>query len=152
MAYAPVGEVPEAVHAIARPIYGETEVDEIAELIAHKRLVLLGEASHGTHEFYDLRAAITRRLIAKHGFAAVAVEGDGPDTLRVDRYERGAVSDDESSVASLAGFERLQRWMWRNEDVQRFVDWLRARDAGLVAEQRCGIYGLGLCSLHGSLF
>src|SRR3569623_1970539 len=151
MAHAPVGEVPEAVHAIARPIYGETEVDEIAELIAHKRLVSLGEAAHGTHEFYVLRAAITRRLIAKHGFAAVAVEGDWPDALRVDRFVRGAVSDDESSESSLAGFERFPRWMWRNEDVQRFVDWLRAHNADLVAEQRCGFYGLDLYSLHASM-
>ena len=117
------------IRSIARPIYGETEVDEIAELVAHKRLVLLGEATHGTHEFYDLRAALTRRLIAKHGFAAVAVEGDWPDALRVDRFVRGQVADDESPEEALAGFERFPRWMWRNEDVARFVDWLRAHNA-----------------------
>ena len=151
MAYGPVGEVPEAVHAIARPIYGETEVDEIAELIAHKRLVLLGEASHGTHEFYDLRAAITRRLIAKHGFAAVAVEGDWPDALRADRFVRGQVTDDETPEAALQSFERFPRWMWRNEDVERFVEWLHAHNADLVPEQRCGFYGLDLYSLHASM-
>ena len=86
MAYAPVGEVPEAVHAIARPIsWRDASSTRSRSSIAHKRIVLIGEASHGTHEFYDLRAAITRRLIAKHGFAAVAIEGDWPDALRVDR-------------------------------------------------------------------
>jgi erythromycin esterase-like protein len=151
MAVVPVGEVPEAVHAIARPVYGENELDEIVELVAHKRLVLLGEASHGTHDFYDLRASITRKLISDHGFAAVAIEGDWPDALRVDRYVRDQVTDDESAAASLEGFERFPRWMWRNEDVERFVTWLRQRNAELPAEQRCGFYGLDLYSLHASM-
>jgi len=151
MRYTPVGEVPEAVHAIARPIYGETEIDEIAELIAHKRLVLLGEASHGSHEFYDLRAAVTRRLITKHGFAAVAVEGDWPDALRVDRFVRAQVTDDESPEAALESFERFPRWMWRNHDVERFVAWLRTHNSDLMPEARCGFYGLDLYSLHASM-
>jgi erythromycin esterase-like protein len=151
MVFVPVGEVPEAVHAIARPIYGETELDEIVELIAHKRLVLLGEASHGTHDFYDMRASITRRLISKHGFAAVAIEGDWPDALRVDRFVRGMVTDDETPDSALAGFERFPRWMWRNHDVERFVAWLQQHNSEVVAEQRCGFYGLDLYSLHASM-
>jgi erythromycin esterase-like protein len=144
MAYSPFGEVPEAIHAIARPIYGESEVDEIAELVAHKRLVLLGEATHGTHEFYDLRAALTRRLIADHGFAAVCVEGDWPDALRVDRYVRDQVTDDEHAAQALESFERFPRWLWRNDEVVAFVEWAR-RNA------RAGFYGLDLYSLHASM-
>src|SRR3954471_9249842 len=98
MTFEPMGEVPEAIHEIARPIQGEAELDEIVEMVAHKRLVLFGEATHGTHEFYDLRAALTRRLISKHGFAGVAVEGDWPDSLRVDRFVRGGATDDDHSI------------------------------------------------------
>src|SRR5690348_14274893 len=151
MAVVPVGEVPEAVGAIARPIYGENELDEIVELVAHKRLVLLGEATHGTHEFYDLRASITRRLIADHGFAAVAVEGDWPDALRVDRYVRGLPTDDDSADAALGGYERFPRWMWRNRDVLAFVEWLHGQDRGVPPEQPAGFYGLELYSPHASI-
>jgi erythromycin esterase-like protein len=151
MAYVPFGEVPDAIHAIARPIYGEGELDELVELVAHKRLVLLGEASHGTHDFYDLRASITRKLIAEHGFAAVAIEGDWPDALRVDRYVRGQVTDDETAEQALRGFQRFPRWMWRNEDVERFVTWLHAHNAERAPEQRVGFYGLDLYSLHASI-
>src|SRR5437016_4670975 len=103
MAYRPLGEVPEAIQAIARPIHGEAEVDELAEVVADKRIVLLGEATHGTHEFYDLRAALTRRLIVNHGFSAVCVEGDWPDCLRVDRYVRHQSTDDDRAVDALDG-------------------------------------------------
>src|SRR5207253_706169 len=122
MDYAPIGEVPEAVHAIARPIHGEAELDELVELIANKRFVLLGEATHGTHEFYDLRAAITRRLVAKHDFSAIAIEGDWPDALRVDRYVRGQISDDADAELALGSFERFPRWMWRNSEIVDLVE------------------------------
>lgn len=150
MAYQPVGEAPEAIHAIARPIRGDAQLDELAALVANKRLVLLGEASHGTHEFYDLRAALTRRLVSEHGFAAVAVEGDWPDALRADRYIRG-LGDDERSEEALSAFERFPRWMWRNEDVASLIDWLRAYNLERVENERIGFYGLDLYSLHASM-
>ncbi|HSD91375.1 MAG TPA: hypothetical protein VLB44_27815 [Kofleriaceae bacterium] len=71
MVYRPVGESPEAIHSIARQIHGEAELDRIAALVGHKRIVMIGEASHGTHEFYDLRASLTRRLVARGRHAAV---------------------------------------------------------------------------------
>jgi erythromycin esterase-like protein len=151
MVFEAIGDSPEAVHAIARPIQGEAELDEMAELMAHKRLVLLGEATHGTHEFYDLRAAITRRLIAKHGFAGVVIEGDWPDALRVDHFVRGQATDDEESTRALGGFERFPRWMWRNTDVNAFVEWLRNYNDALPAENRAGFYGMDLYSLHTSI-
>jgi erythromycin esterase-like protein len=145
-----MGEVSEAVRAIARPIHGEDELDRLAELVANKRLVLLGEASHGTHEFYDLRAALTRRLVSEHGFKAVAVEGDWPDALRTDHYIRG-LGDDEDAEAALSAFERFPRWMWRNADVAALLDWLRVVNRTIPERERVGFYGIDLYSLHASM-
>jgi erythromycin esterase-like protein len=128
--------------------------DDFAPLlrrIGNARLVLIGEASHGTHEFYRIRAAITKRLIADHGFRAVAVEGDWPDVFRVNRFVRGT-STDASAEESLRDFERFPRWMWRNADVLDFVGWLRAHNDALPpAEPRVGFYGLDLYALHRSM-
>lgn len=150
MVHRPIGENPDAIASIARSIHGDADLDHLAELVAHKRIVLLGEATHGTHEFYDLRAALTRRLITEHGFAAVAVEGDWPDALRADRYVRNQ-GDDEDADSALGAFERFPRWMWRNDDVARFVEWLRTENRSRSERQRVGFYGLDLYSLHASM-
>lgn len=146
----PVGEPPEAIASIARPLHGDVELDHLAELVAHKRLVLLGEASHGAHELHDMRAALTRRLVTEHGFRAVAVEGDWPDVLRADRFVRGQ-GDDEDSDGALAAFERFPRWMWRNADVAAFLTWLRGVNETRTELERVGFYGLDLFSLHASM-
>src|SRR5258707_12159646 len=104
------------------------EYDPLMDLIGDARFVLLGEASHGTHEFYHERALITQRLIEEKGFTAVAVEADWPDAYRVNRYVRG-VSDDAFAVDALADFRRFPTWMWRNTDVVEFLEWLRAHNA-----------------------
>jgi erythromycin esterase-like protein len=98
--------------------------DPLLEQAARARFVLLGEASHGTHEFYRERAEITKRLIAEQGYAAVAVEADWPYAYRVNLFVRGA-SDDPSAREALADFRRFPAWMWRNTEVVEFVDWLR---------------------------
>jgi erythromycin esterase-like protein len=118
--------------------------DRLLEEIGDARFVLLGEASHGTHEFYRERALVTERLISKKGFDAVAVEADWPDAHRVHRYIRGHGTDRTPDDA-LGGFHRFPRWMWRNTDVRDFVGWLR-RSAPEV-----GFYGLDLYSLHASI-
>src|SRR6185369_1456228 len=118
------------------------DLDQLVALVAHKRIVMIGEASHGTHEFYDYRAALSRRLIQQHGFAAVTIEGDWPDALRVDRFVRDQATDDESPQDALESFERFPRWMWRNEDVGAFTAWLRAFNADRPERQRVGFYGL----------
>ena len=151
MEYQPVGEVPEAVQSIARRLHGEQDIDRLVELVAHKRIVMVGEASHGTHEFYDFRAALSRRLIQHYGFAAVAIEGDWPDALRVDRFVRDQPTDDDDAIAALSGFERFPRWMWRNEDVAAFIAWLHGHNSQREERQRCGFYGLDLYSLHASM-
>ncbi|HUS28068.1 MAG TPA: erythromycin esterase family protein [Kofleriaceae bacterium] len=152
MAYRPVGEVPEAVHAIARPLRGDggAELDQIAQSVADRRIVMIGEASHGTQDFYAMRAALTRRLVEEHGFTAVCVEGDWPDCLRVDRFVRG-LGDDDTADEALASFERFPRWMWRNEDVAEFATWLRNYNLEREGRERCGFYGIDLYSLHASM-
>jgi erythromycin esterase-like protein len=113
--------------------------------------VLIGEATHGTHDFYRLRAEITKRLIADYGFQAVAIEGDWPDTYRVNRYVRGDGNDPDAEVA-LTGFKRFPTWMWRNADVLDFVGWLRFHNDSLSdPEEKTGFYGMDLYSLYTSI-
>jgi erythromycin esterase-like protein/predicted phosphoribosyltransferase len=136
----------------AQPLTGAADdYDGLLELIGDNSIVLLGESSHGTHEFYQHRARITKRLIGEMGFTAVAVEADWPDACRVNRFVRGD-SDDRDGVEALAGFERFPAWMWRNADVLDFIGWLRDHNerAGLPGHQ-AGFYGLDLYSLHKSI-
>jgi erythromycin esterase-like protein len=140
------------LHQRVRTLTGESrDYDSLVELAGEARFALLGEASHGTHEFYGERARLTRRLIEEKGFAAVAIEGDWPDAERVNRFVRGQ-SDDASASESLLGFRRFPTWMWCNADVLDFVGWLRQRNDGLKAGARkAGFYGLDLYSLHASI-
>jgi len=125
------------------------ELDPLLELIGDARFVLIGEASHGTHEFYSIRAKITKRLIAEKGFDAVAVEADWPDAYRINRYVRG-VGDDREAIDALGDFKRFPAWMWRNADVLDFVGWLRDyNDAH--ATKKAGFYGVDLYSLYSSM-
>jgi erythromycin esterase-like protein len=117
---------------------------------ADARLVLLGEASHGTHEFYRIRGELTQALIRERGFTHVAVEADWPDAYRANRWVRG-VSDERGPEAALADFTRFPRWMWRNTELVAFLRWLRAHNAARREEERCGFYGLDLYSLHRSI-
>jgi erythromycin esterase-like protein len=114
---------------------------------ADARVVLLGEASHGTHEFYRARAAITRRLIEAHGFTLVAVEADWPDAAAIHRYVR----DRPGTGPPAPIFQRFPTWMWRNRDVAHFVDWLREYNQGRPDAEQAGFYGLDLYSLGSSI-
>lgn len=143
-----------------KPLTGApADFDPILKKAEGKDVVLLGEASHGTHEFYRVRAEITKRLIREQGFNAVAVEADWPDAHRINRYVRGSGSDPEA-VDALSGFLRFPQWMWRNTDVLDFVGWLRNRNDSLADHERKGIpstqssvgfYGLDLYSLNTSM-
>jgi len=136
-------------HAIA--LSGDaTQYDALLEGIGDARVVLLGEATHGTHEFYRERAFITRRLIAAKGFSAVAVEGDWPDAYRINRFVRGGRGD-ETAVDALQDFGRFPTWMWRNADVLDFIGWLQAYNEHQAPDQRAGFYGLDLYSLRASV-
>src|SRR4051812_5813250 len=135
----------------ARVITGADDYSPLLEMAGEARCVLIGEASHGTHEFYATRAELTRRLIEEHGFTAVVAEADWPDAYRVNRYVRG-FDDDGDGPGALEGFKRFPQWMWRNHVVVDFVKWLRefnARQGG--PRHQCGFYGMDLYSLGGSI-
>lgn len=143
----PLHEIREHAHLLTST--GQ-EYDGILELIGDSRFVLLGEASHGTHEFYQRRAEITKRLIEDHRCCAVAVEADFPDAHRVNRWVQGG-TDDADAIAALGSFQRFPSWMWRNTVVIDFIAWLRGYNARLpVGAPKIGFYGLDLYSLHAS--
>ena len=140
--------VPEMIRAAAEPLPLPEEPGFGAQFdrFAAKRVVLLGEASHGTSEFYRARAAITRRLIERHGFSIVAVEADWPDAAAVDRYVRHRPAKSEEPP-----FQRFPTWMWRNTDVEQFLAWLRSHNESVSEKQRAGFYGLDLYNMSGSI-
>ena len=141
-----------ALRETSYPLVGSVrDYDPLIGRIGEARFALLGEASHGTHEFYCERAEITKRLITEKKFTAVAVEADWPDAYRLNRYVRGA-GDDVDAVDALADFRRFPTWMWRNTVVADFIEWLRVHNDGLPpGAEKVGFYGLDLYSLHTSM-
>ncbi len=136
-----------AAHQLAD---GKSALDPLIDLAGDASFVLLGEASHGTREFYSTRAAITERLIKEKGFQAVAVEADWPDAYRVNRFVRGR-SDDATPAQALSAFTRFPAWMWRNLNVETFVGWLsQYNESRPKHAAQVGLYGLDLYSLNRS--
>ncbi|MDX1104347.1 protein-L-isoaspartate(D-aspartate) O-methyltransferase [Sinorhizobium medicae] len=129
------------------PAFDDPAFGRLFDRFAGRRVVLLGEASHGTSEFYRARAAITRRLIEEHGFTIVAVEADWPDAAAIDRYVRhrapGMLQD--------APFQRFPVWMWRNREVMEFVEWMRELNGSREASDRAGFHGLDIYNIRGSI-
>jgi erythromycin esterase-like protein len=125
-------------------------VGPILDLIGDARVVLIGEATHGTHDFYDMRAHLTRALIASRGFNIVAVEADWPDAHRANRWVRGQ-GDDDSAHQALSDFVRFPRWMWRNRVTVQFLEWLRGYNLAEPGQRDVSFYGLDLYSLHRSI-
>ena len=133
------------------PVTGEArDWDALVEQLAPAKVVCIGEASHGTHEFYQVRADLSRRLIAEHGFDAVVAEADWPDSFCVDRFVRG-VGQDSSAVSALRGFRRFPQWMWRNTVMVDFVEWLWNHDRGKEEREQAHFFGMDLYSLHASV-
>jgi len=153
-----VGIVPQesflvqAIAEIATPLAGTPrDFDLLLDRIGDARFVLLGEATHGTHDFYRIRAELTKRLVREKGFQAVAAEADWPDAYRINRYIRGA-DNDADAVDALGDFRRFPHWMWRNADILDLVGWLRSHnDQVRDPTVRVGFYGLDLYSLHSSM-
>lgn len=139
------------VAALAAPLTDAGDFDVLLDRVGDARVVMLGEASHGTHEFYRWRALLTRRLVAEKGFSFVAVEGDWPDCDRVDRAVRCSPDAPEDPRAALAAFERWPTWMWANEEVVDFCRWLRAHNSVRDVHERVGFHGLDVYSLWESL-
>ena len=143
--------VTDTVRATLQPLTGHAQdYNALLDAIGDARVVCLGEATHGTQEFYRERAAITRRLIEERGFTIVAAEADWPDAYRVNRYVRGAGKDERAEDA-LAGFTRFPTWMWRNTVVVEFVEWLKRRNESVSRAEQAGWYGLDLYSLFTSI-
>ncbi|MES2319112.1 MAG: erythromycin esterase family protein [Pseudomonadota bacterium] len=135
----------------AQAVSGDTaDYDGLLALVGDAQLVLLGESTHGTREFYVERARITQRLIREKGFSAVAVEADWPDAWRVNRYVRGD-SADASAAQALEGFRRFPSWMWRNSEVLQFVHWMREHNDTMPTAAKVGFYGIDLYSLYASI-
>lgn len=135
----------------AIPLFDEKhKFSKLIEEIGDARFVLLGEATHGTEEFYLARIEITKRLIEEKGFMAVAIEGDWPDVYSVHRYLQG-VGDIHAESESLSQFTRFPTWMWRNTTIPPFLRWLREFNDNLPAVKKIGFYGLDLYSLYTSI-
>ncbi len=136
---------------VLRPLVGRGEdFDPLLERIGDASIVALGEATHGSHEFYRARAFLTRRLLEEKGFGAVIVEADWPDAYRVNRYVRG-LGHDESAEQALSDFERFPTWMWRNTEVVELVEALRDLNGSRPPREQVGFYGMDLYSLHRSI-
>ena len=136
----------------ARPLETEANLDPLIDRIGQARYVLLGEATHGTSEFYQWRATLSRRLIEEHGFSFVAVEGDWPDCYRVNRYAKKYPDAGASARDVLHAFERWPTWMWANREVAEFAEWLRDHNRYRPPERQVGFYGLDVYSLWDSMY
>ncbi|HTH43613.1 MAG TPA: protein-L-isoaspartate(D-aspartate) O-methyltransferase [Oxalicibacterium sp.] len=136
-----------AAAGAALPDIDDPAFGALFDRYAGSRVVLLGEASHGSAEFYRARAAITRRLIEQHGFGIVAVEADWPDAAAINRYVGHLPFRQQSEAA----FRRFPTWMWRNVEVERFIEWLRAHNADIAETRRTGFYGLDIYNMNASI-
>ena len=139
------------VRSLARPLRNDSDLDPLVARLADVRFAALGEASHGTHEYYQWRARLSRRLIEEHGFTWIGVEGDWPDCWRINRWVRGLENQGLTAMGILAQFERWPTWMWANRDVAEFLDWLHGWNLARSPEKRVGFYGLDVYSLWDSL-
>src|SRR5207237_8661035 len=127
------------VRALAHPLRNARDLDPLLDLIGGAHYVLLGEASHGTAEFYTWRSAISQRLINEKGFTFVAVEGDWPDCYRVNRYLAGHPDTEQTARDVLHAFTRWPTWMWANHEMVVFIEWLRRRNDGVAQERKAGL-------------
>jgi erythromycin esterase-like protein len=135
----------------ARPLKTSADLDPLLDLIGEAKYVLLGEASHGTHEYYTWRTHITKRLIAEKGFSFIAVEGDWPDCYRLNRYVKGYPEAGKTAHSVLNEFTRWPTWMWANWEVVALAEWLHKYNAKHPLNKRVGFYGLDLYSLWESI-
>jgi erythromycin esterase len=144
-------DLPSGLKRLARPVETAADLGPLLDLVGDSRFVLLGEATHGTSEFYTWRAEISKRLITEKGFSFIAVEGDWPDCYRVNRYARGMPEAGSDAEEVLHAFERWPTWMWANREVVDLIGWLRDYNRRLPEQARAGFYGLDVYSLWDSM-
>lgn len=140
------------IRSLSRPLRSAQDLDPLLDRIGTARYVLLGEASHGTHEYYSWRAALSRRLIEEKEFSFLAIEGDWPDCYRVNRFVKNYPNSGESAREVLHAFERWPTWMWANQEVVELAEWLRRHNSRLPEKKKAGFYGLDVYSLWDSLY
>jgi len=140
------------VRSLSRPLRSPADLDPLLDRTAEAHYVLLGEASHGTHEYYTWRAALSRRLIEEKGFSFIAVEGDWPDCYRLNRYVKGYPDSGDSAREVLHAFDRWPTWMWANEEIVELAEWLRQYNDRQPEAAKVGFYGLDVYSLWDSLY
>src|SRR5437667_12378893 len=141
-----------ALRAWAQPLDSAADLDPLMERIGNAHYVLLGEASHGTAEYYTWRTLLSQRLIEEKGFSFLAVEGDWPDCYRVNRYIKGFPDAGEQAREVLHAFERWPTWMWAHQEVVALAEWLRRQNDGVPEPRKVGFYGLDVYSLWDSLY
>ena len=128
------------------------DLDALIDDIGDRRIVMLGESSHGTHEYYTWRTAISKRLIQEKGFSFIAVEGDWPDCYRVNRYIKGYKDAGDTIKDVLMNFDRWPTWMWANWEVAALAEWLKESNQSLSNDKKTGFYGLDVYSLWDSMY
>src|SRR5437762_9256437 len=133
------------------PLYTSEDLNALTDDIAERRIVMLGEASHGTHEYYTWRTAISKKLIEEKGFNFIAVEGDWPDCYAVNRYVKGYRDAGTDIKELLKTFDRWPTWMWANWEIVALAEWLREYNKSLRPERKIGFYGLDVYSLWDSI-
>lgn len=146
-----IPELAERLKKVARPLASPRDLDPLMAVIGDARYVLLGEASHGTSEFYTWRTELSKRLIRERGFSFIAVEGDWPDCYRVNRYVKGMNDGGKSAQDVLHAFERWPTWMWANREVVSLIEWLCTHNRGAGRDRPVGFYGLDVYSLWDSM-
>ncbi|MFI5149255.1 MAG: erythromycin esterase family protein [Bacteroidia bacterium] len=139
------------IAGLSTPLNNTDDLDPLLEYIDDARFVLLGESSHGTHEYYTWRAKLTRRLILEKGFSLVAVDGDSADCYLLNRYVKNYPDSGSSAVEVLQGFRHWPAWMWANWEMAAFAEWMKKHNAYRNADKRVGFYGLDVYSLWESL-
>jgi erythromycin esterase len=140
-----------AIKQWAYPLKSKADLQPLFDRIGDSRIVMLGEASHGTHEYYTWRSHISKRLIEEKGFSFIAVEGDWPDCYRLNRFVKGYDIDNKSSFKVLHAFNRWPTWMWANWEIVALADWMQLHNEGLPANRKAGFYGLDVYSLWESM-
>src|SRR3970282_2693868 len=144
-------EIVELLKRTSTPLENLEDLDPLINYIGDAKYVLLGEASHGTHEYYTWIAKITQRLIQEKGFSFIGVEGDWPDCYRLNRFAKGYLNSGTDVYKVLNEFKRWPTWMWANWEIAAFIDWLKVYNEDLSADKRIGFYGFAVSRLRESM-
>ena len=144
-------EIVGLVSRTSTPLENAEDLDPLINYIGESKYVLLGEASHGTHEYYTWRAKITKRLIQEKGFSFIGVEGDWPDCYRLNRYAKGYLDSEKDILSVMNEFKRWPTWMWANWEVAAFINWLKDYNESTSTDKRIGFYGLDVYSFRESM-